>query len=128
MNLGDPPPRRRPSLTPMIDVVFLLLVFFMLSSRFGVDLQVPLNVAGSASGDYSGPPRLVDISPDSVRLNGTETPLPDLSAALEDLTESPEDTIMLRARDGAELQRVVSVMEALGRSGFESLVLVEGGS
>ena len=128
MTLGDPPPRRRPSLTPMIDVVFLLLVFFMLSSRFGVDLQVPLNVAGSPSGTYSGPPRLVDISPDNIRLNGTETPLSDLPGALEDLTESRDDTIVLRARDGAELQRVVSVMEDLGRSGFGRLVLVEGGS
>ena len=26
---------RKPSLTPMIDVVFLLLVFFMLAARFG---------------------------------------------------------------------------------------------
>lgn len=42
------PPRRRISLTPLIDVVFLLLVFFMLSSSFihwrRVDLQ-----AGSES-------------------------------------------------------------------------------
>ncbi|ETX13428.1 hypothetical protein OCH239_10295 [Roseivivax halodurans JCM 10272] len=112
----------------MIDVVFLLLVFFMLSSRFGVDLQVPLNVAGSASGAYSGPPRLVDISPGSVRLNGTEMPIAELPAALEDLVESREDTIVLRARDGSELQRVVSVMETLGQSGFGKLVLVENGS
>ncbi|MEO0362761.1 MAG: biopolymer transporter ExbD, partial [Pseudomonadota bacterium] len=34
-------PRRRPSLTPMIDVVFLLLVFFMLAARFGVELAMP---------------------------------------------------------------------------------------
>lgn len=30
------PARKRPSLTPMIDVVFLLLVFFMLTAHFGV--------------------------------------------------------------------------------------------
>ena len=35
-------PRRRPSLTPMIDVVFLLLVFFMLASRFGMDAVLNL--------------------------------------------------------------------------------------
>ena len=39
-------PRRKPSLTPMIDVVFLLLVFFMLASRFGQDNILPL-VAGT---------------------------------------------------------------------------------
>ncbi|WP_306132170.1 ExbD/TolR family protein [Roseivivax marinus] len=128
MTLGDPPPRRRPSLTPMIDVVFLLLVFFMLSSRFGTDVQVPLNLAGDASGDYSGPPRLVDVRPDDVRLNGSATPLDALPAAIEDLTETPQDTIVLRARDGAALQRVVTVMETLGAAGFDRIVLVEGRS
>lgn len=34
---GSPPPRRRPSLTPMIDVIFLLVVFFMLAARFGAE-------------------------------------------------------------------------------------------
>ena len=41
--------RRTPSLTPMIDVVFLLLVFFMLASRFGVDMEIPLNLAGQGA-------------------------------------------------------------------------------
>ncbi len=43
------PPRRRLSLTPLIDVVFLLLVFFMLSSSFihwrRVDLQAGVESA-----------------------------------------------------------------------------------
>ncbi|WP_296645235.1 ExbD/TolR family protein, partial [Roseinatronobacter sp.] len=41
----DTRPTRKPSLTPMIDVVFLLLVFFMLASRFGHDMHLPLNAA-----------------------------------------------------------------------------------
>ncbi len=36
------PSRRRPNLTPMIDVVFLLLVFFMLASQFGRPQALPL--------------------------------------------------------------------------------------
>ena len=36
--------RRRPSLTPMIDVVFLLLIFFMLVARFGVDKVIDINL------------------------------------------------------------------------------------
>ena len=32
----EPHKVRRPSLTPMIDVVFLLLVFFMLAARFEI--------------------------------------------------------------------------------------------
>ena len=67
MNLARAIRRRRMSLTPMIDVVFLLLVFFMLAARFGVEGSVALTV-GSGGAAYEGPPRLVEISPDGTRL------------------------------------------------------------
>lgn len=126
LSFGEPPPRRKPSLTPMIDVIFLLMVFFMLASRFGTDTQVPLNVAAGAAGEaWHGPPRLVDVGPEALRLNGTETALDALPGALAGLTESGTDTVVLRPRDGADIQRVVAVMEALGAAGFARLVLLE---
>ncbi|MBF9048392.1 biopolymer transporter ExbD [Roseobacter sp. HKCCD9010] len=117
-------PRRRPSLTPMIDVVFLLLVFFMLAARFGQDGALPLAVAGQGA-TYSGPPRLVDVLPDGQRLNGRVTEIDGLAAALTPLTDTPGDTIILRAVDGASLQRLVTVMSVLEQAGFTRLVLVE---
>ena len=116
---------RRPSLTPMIDVVFLLLVFFMLASRFGSEGVIAIGAAGSGAGSYSGPPRLVDIAPEVLMLNGIETGADTLAARLGELTETPADTIVLRPRDGADVQRVVAVMEALSDAGFTGLVLVE---
>lgn len=124
MSFGDALPRRRPNLTPMIDVVFLLLVFFMLASRFGTDMFLPLRVAGQGGG-YSGPPRLVDIAPEAVSLNGVEVAADDIAARLEPLTEARTDTIILRARDAADLQRVIEVMELLKAGGFTSFVLLE---
>ncbi|GAD57720.1 MAG: biopolymer transport protein ExbD [Limimaricola cinnabarinus] len=119
-------PRRRISLTPMIDVVFLLLVFFMLSARFGFDLQLPLNAAGdSAGGGWQGPPRLVSIGPEGVALNGAPLAELALPAALADLVEDRSDTIVLRAEAGTELQRLVTVMQRLEAAGYDRLVLVE---
>ncbi|MFX0546036.1 ExbD/TolR family protein [Roseovarius sp. S1116L3] len=121
-----PRPTRRPSLTPMIDVVFLLLVFFMLASRFGVDGALPLNTAGQGAGAaWSGPPRLIDILPEGLRLNGQPLAATALLPALTDLTEAPSDTIILRAQEDAQLQRVVDVMERLAQAGFTAPVLVE---
>ena len=117
-------PRRRPNLTPMIDVVFLLLVFFMLASRFGSDRALPLSVAGGGTA-YSGPPRLVDLSGDSLRLNGIDIAPEALAEALRLLTETPGDAIILRAGDGADLQALVAVMDRLTGAGFTRLVLVE---
>ncbi|SIO55975.1 biopolymer transport protein ExbD [Rhodovulum sp. ES.010] len=127
MSLGLAPalPRRRPSLTPMIDVVFLLLVFFMLAARFGQDTAIPLAAGGGAGEPWSGPPRLVDIGPEAVALNGVETPLAELADAVRPLTGAPDDPVVLRARDGAALQRVIAVSDALAAAGFQRLVLVE---
>lgn len=114
--------RRKPSLTPMIDVVFLLLVFFMLASRFGVAAVLPLPLAAQG-GDYAGPPRLITVTPTSAMLNGL--PVTDLAQAVAPLMSSPTDTLILRGRDGATLQRIVDVTEKLRTAGFTSLVLVE---
>ena len=115
--------RRRPSLTPMIDVVFLLLVFFMLASRFGIEQVMPLPLGGAAA--YSGPPRLVDIGPDGLWLNGRATAPEALVNALAPMMDTASDTIVLRARDGAALQEVVSVADRLRAAGYTTLVLVE---
>ncbi|MGC8201086.1 ExbD/TolR family protein [Aliiroseovarius sp. PTFE2010] len=121
-------PRRRsrqPSLTPMIDVVFLLLVFFMLASRFGADASIQIEGGAARAGNYEGPPRLVDVYPEGVRLNGSDIREPSLAKQLRDLMRGPSDVIVLRARDNADVQRVVTVMEALGAAGFTGLVMVE---
>jgi biopolymer transport protein ExbD len=119
-----PRPRRRISLTPMIDVVFLLLVFFMLAARFGAEQAIPLRI-GAGAGEWEGPPRLVDVLPEGQRLNGVPVTPEALVKDLAPLVEAPTDPIILRPRDGASLQRLVDVMEALSAAGHTGLVLVE---
>ncbi|MEM8553252.1 MAG: biopolymer transporter ExbD [Pseudomonadota bacterium] len=127
--LGLAPPRkpRKPSLTPMIDVVFLLLVFFMLASRFGSDYAVPMKLAGgsAASTGYSGPPRVIDVLPEGERLNGVTIETDALVPQVASLTESLDDTIIIRPRNGAVLQRIVDVMTLFEEAGHTTLVLVE---
>lgn len=124
LSFRSPRPHRRPNLTPMIDVVFLLLVFFMLASRFGEGQGLPLALTGASGAAYSGPPRLIDVTPDAVRLNGTPVALTALAGALGPLMSAPGDTILLRARDGADLSALVAVMTTLRRSGLTALALV----
>ena len=124
IRIDDPRPRRRPNLTPMIDVIFLLLVFFMLASRFGTDRALPLAFTGSGTA-YSGPPRLVELAPSGLSLNGRPIAPDALASALSALMQGPQDIIILRPRDGADLQALVTVMDSLGAAGFTRLVLVE---
>lgn len=121
---ASPRRSRRPSLTPMIDVVFLLLVFFMLASQFGQDASVRLSGAGAGAA-YSGPPRLIDIAPDALTLNGMGVDIAGLPDALTPLTQDRADTVILRGTDGASLQRLLDVAQALQAAGFANLVVVE---
>ncbi|SNR88838.1 ExbD/TolR family protein [Puniceibacterium sediminis] len=124
VSFGSPPAPRRPNLTPMIDVVFLLLVFFMLASRFGSESAVGLTVAGQGSG-YSGPPRLITVYPERMTLNGVDVMAEALPSEIERMTEDPGDIIVLRAADEAPLQRIVDTLDLLGTAGFKRVVLVE---
>jgi biopolymer transport protein ExbD len=108
----------------MIDVVFLLLVFFMLASQFGVDRVLKLG-AGGSQGAYSGPPRLVRITADGPLLNGTHVTLETLADRLRPLVRSNADTIVLQAATGASYQGLMDVASALSAVGFTALAVVE---
>ena len=105
--------RRRPSLTPMIDVVFLLLIFFMLVARFGVDKVIDINLPSALgqSSQYEGAPRLVEIkSGNIVSLNGTQIPLDQLSSKLSKLMPSPNALIIVRSSAEANTQDLLDVL------------------
>ena len=105
--------RRRPSLTPMIDVVFLLLIFFMLVARFGVDKVIDINLPSALghNSQYQGAPRLVEIKSGSiVSLNGSEIPLDQLSNNLSKLMSSPNALIILRSSAEASTQDLLNVL------------------
>lgn len=124
LDLGPKPHRRRASLTPMIDVVFLLLIFFMLAARFGMPVAEPLRLSAPGAGvTWLGPPRLVTITPDAVLLNGQ--PSADLVTDLSALMTSDQDTVILTTREGADVQRLLDVMAQLKDAGIAQLAVVE---
>ncbi|WP_372840590.1 ExbD/TolR family protein [Phaeovulum sp.] len=125
-SFGPPRRHRRASLTPMIDVVFLLLVFFMLASRFGTEGALTLSVATPGQGAaWSGPPRLIEIGAGgALRLNGIALAPEALVGALVALMAGPADAVVLRARDGAAVQDLVAVADVLRSAGLTQLLLV----
>jgi biopolymer transport protein ExbD len=116
-------PRRRINLTPMIDVVLMLLVFFMMVSRFGGTQGIGLTMASGQGAAWSGPPRLVDIAADGLRLNGIVVTLDRLPAALAPLMTAPDDPVILQAGEGAPVQALVDAMAALRAAGIGTLIL-----
>ena len=120
MRLPAPRRARRPGLTALIDVVFLLLVFFMLASRFGLPAAVPVAVAGG--GAWEGPPRLVTVLPEGMLVNGA--PAADPAAALAPLMPAGGGPVLVRAAPEVHLQRLVDAVEALRSGGIALLAVV----
>ena len=100
-------------MTSLIDVIFLLLLFFMLTSTFSKFSEVELSAAGSGAAAPSDvPPLFLQLGVDDLRLNGD--PLDMGALALSPLSEA-EDGTMLLVSLGAEVdaQRLTDLLVAL---------------
>jgi len=117
--------RRRLSLTPMIDVVFLLLVFFMLAARLAPGAALPILSGEGGTGTWEGPPRLVTVAPGRLELNGVETAPEALVAGLRPLMPGPDAPVILRGAADATLAEIAAAAGVLSAGGIETLVLAE---
>ncbi len=112
-------PARKPAsigLTPLIDVVFILLVFFMLATRF-IDLaRQPLSVAVTAEQRPANEQvlfiRVLDES--LIELNGERLTL---KQAAEQLANQARQPVYVDSDGEASLQAVLRVTDLLQASG-----------
>ncbi|MFD1910803.1 biopolymer transporter ExbD [Halodurantibacterium flavum] len=108
--LAAPLRRRRLALTSLIDVIFLLLLFFMLSSTFTRYGDMPFMAAASGvMAEPAEPPAFLRVMPDRIVLNVTDLALPDLAAALGAL-DTP--LVLVAPSDDVTAQRLVDVLAA----------------
>lgn len=125
-------PRRREdpevNLTPLIDVVFLLLIFFMVSTTFTreTELKVQLPEAGGEAVEQPADAVEVVVSADGRYFVNeravVNSELATLRRAIEKAAGGRRDVpLVIRADARAEHQAVVRAMDAAGRAGFERL-------
>lgn len=110
------------TLTPLIDVVFILLVFFMLASSYldwrTIDLGAP--VATGAGG--GGAAVLVEIRANDVRLSGESLDIESVATRIVELaSRRPGLEVLVRPEPGVTLQRTVHVIDALDAAGVSGL-------
>ena len=115
------------NLTSLIDVVFLLLIFFMVSTTF-LDperaLELDLPQAESGEQFHERPDELVlNVFRDGrVALGGRELGLEALRTSLESAAQrNPETPVTIRGDAQAEHARIVAVMDACALAGLSNL-------
>lgn len=120
------PVRRRIGLTPLIDVVFLLLMFFMLASTFGSYFDLSLkSAAGPARQPVSDrPPVLIRLhSEGRIDVNAEPVDMEELRQYLLTNEGRFSKNAVVQVRDGARTQDVVNLLAALRRADVSNTIL-----
>jgi len=128
------------TMTPMIDVVFLLLVFFVWTASFqAVEYALESRVSEAAAGSSNAadpPPETIDFDEVVLRVLWTpagpswrlnDVPLVDLNAVRERLQlihqVNPEAPIIIHPDGGTPLEDVIDVYDLSRLVGFEQVNL-----
>lgn len=113
------------NLTPLIDIVFLLLVFFMLTSHFIEDQAIDIDLPKAKNGNEAIEKEFVEVIVDSngaLLVDGTEVQLEHLEQTLRGALHAPETRfVRLRGDHDARLGLAVSIIDAARAAGAESL-------
>ena len=119
--------RRRASITSLIDVIFLLLLFFMLASTFSKFSDVEVSVAQSTRGVSSDSAQSVGLLIEPRHLTVDDQPVSDdeVQTFLSTLSRDRPLTVTIRATDDCNTQRLVDIFNRLGRIDGVNLVVVD---
>ncbi len=102
--------RRRLSMTSLIDVIFLLLLFFMLTSTFSKYAEIELTTAAAGGAQAQRSIRFIKLERDRILIDGTEV-APDAVAARFDGRTNQLALISLGG--GATSQQLIDLLTAL---------------
>ena len=114
------------NMAPLIDVVFLLLIFFMLTSNMvkleAIDLELPSSGTASAVDK-----KLINVSllaDGSYFLDKAAISATDLTSKLKELfTADPQQAIILSVEKTADAQGMVTAMDLIRNSGGSNISL-----
>ncbi|WP_444913676.1 ExbD/TolR family protein [Microbulbifer sp. TRSA007] len=116
------------NLTPLIDVVFLLLIFFMVSTTFTKESHLKLNLPEAAGPQSVDQPKYVEIlisADGSYSVDGQaliNKKINTLKSALSEVSAGEYNRPLVITADAtAHHQAVVRAMDAAGQLGFVNL-------
>lgn len=115
------------NIIPMIDVIFFLLVFFMLFTTFrttphGIDLQLPKAVTVTEQENKN---MVVDISEKGeIYFDGKKISLNELNSIAENKYKSNNEiVVIINADREVKYKNIISVMDSLRQAGIYKLAL-----
>jgi biopolymer transport protein ExbD len=113
-------------LTPLIDMVFLLLVFFLVTSVFKKDelallLKLPKSEQGMGN-EKKVEQLIIELSDTDLAVNGKKTTIEELPSTFKNT--SKETLVNLRVDGDVKYQRLVKVLDSLQANKLENISLI----
>jgi biopolymer transport protein ExbD len=114
-------------LTPLIDVVFLLLIFFMVSTTFDTTSQLKINLPEASQEQTSIPPQKLNLLIDAKGnffINSRElanNKSATLKAALERTMAGNKLPIVIQSDADSPVQSLVTAMDVVGQLGLSQV-------
>lgn len=111
-------------LAPMIDVVFQLLIFFIVTwqfARFERDMDISVPAAEEAENmDRQQGEIIVNVRADGdIVLNGRNVSREELLAKLKAISEAyPDQAVILRGASDADFQAIINVLDEIKKAGI----------
>ena len=111
-------------LSPMIDCVFILLIFFIVTTVFieeqGLQVSKP-DAAATASPDETVSVVLEITAENKILFEDQEITLSDVTGRVKDSVEEPETPVTIRAHESSAHGAFVAVWDAAQRGGAKAL-------
>ena len=114
------------NLTPMLDVVFIMLIFFIVTATFikeaGIQVERPDTTTAESQDDAA---ILIAISPtDEIWIDRKERDPRTVRSVIERLhAENPKGSIVIQADEGSTHETLVIVMEAAKAAGVTNVAI-----
>ncbi|WP_127144156.1 ExbD/TolR family protein [Pelagibacterium montanilacus] len=110
--------RRRPlALTSLIDVIFLLLLFFMLTSTFSRHAEIPLTGGRAGTSSAGAPDILIVPQADGPwRINGQTLSPADIGPEIARLSRVGARSALILMPEGSATQDLVDALETVRRA------------
>jgi len=119
---------KTPNLTPLIDIVFLLLVFFMLTAHFVKDqsLDIALPEASSAANlEEQGALEIIINTSAEILIANELINTEQLDSVLQKTLQARANKqVILRGDKNSKLDLTVQIMDAARKAGAESLDII----
>ena len=121
-------PSVKADMVPMIDVVFQLVIFFMVSSTFIQTPGISIELPESTTAESVTMTNLVIsvVSEDEVYLNKDAYTIDSLAAALSGITEEEKDkltAVVIEGDEGVTYELLVEVLDLLRHNRFKGVNL-----